>query len=155
MPGKLLRIIVLAVGMFVVVAAVRADYAGSILKDSVKDGLELSSTPLKATGYSPYAGKNFPTRVLWGDTHLHTKLSLDARAFGATVGPEEAYRFARGEEITSSRGEPIKLSRPLDWLVVADHSDALGMAAIYKGSEFVGSPVAACGCIPPRDLISP
>jgi len=136
MPGKLLRIIVLAVGMFVVVAAVRADYAGSILKDAVKDGLELSNTPLKTTGYSPYAGKNFPTRVLWGDTHLHTRLSLDARAFGATVGPEDAYRFARGNEITSSHGEPIKLSRPLDWLVVADHSDALGaMDEVIAGNE--------------------
>ncbi|MCP4332891.1 MAG: DUF3604 domain-containing protein [Gammaproteobacteria bacterium] len=119
-----------------VVAAVRADYAGSILKDAVKDGLELSNTPLKATGYSPYAGKNFPTRVLWGDTHLHTKLSLDARAFGATVGPEDAYRFARGNEITTSHGEPIKLSRPLDWLVVADHSDALGaMDEVIAGNE--------------------
>lgn len=86
MPGKLLRRhIVLAVGLFVVVSAVRADYAGSILEESVKDGLELSNTPLKSKGYSPYAGKNFPTRVLWGDTHLHTKLSLDARAFGATL----------------------------------------------------------------------
>ena len=136
MPGKLLRIIVLAVGMFVVVTAVRADYAGSILKDAVKDGLELSNAPLKATGYSPYAGKNFPTRVLWGDTHLHTKLSLDARAFGATLGPEEAYRFARGDEVTSSHGEQIKLSRPLDWLVVADHSDALGaMDEVVAGNE--------------------
>ena len=122
--------------MFVVVTAVRADYAGSILKESVKDGLELSNTPLKATGYSPYAGKNFPTRVLWGDTHLHTKLSPDARAFGATLGPEDAYRFARGDEVTSSHGEQIKLSRPLDWLVVADHSDALGaMDEVIAGNE--------------------
>ena len=122
MPGKLLRILVLAVGLFVVVIGARADYAGSILKESVKDGLELSNTPLKSKGYSPYAGKNFPTRVLWGDTHLHTRLSLDARAFGATLGPEDAYRFACGEEITSSHGEQVKLSRPPDWLDVPDHS---------------------------------
>jgi hypothetical protein len=64
--------------------------------------------------------------VLWGDTHLHTSLSLDARAFGATIGPEEAYRLARGEVVTASHGERVKLSRPLDWLVVADHSDAMG-----------------------------
>ena len=72
--------------------------------------------------------------VLWGDTHLHTALSLDARAFGATLGLEEAYRFARGEEVTASHGERVKLSRPLDWLVVADHSDALGaMNKIIEG----------------------
>ena len=41
-------------------------------------------TAIKEPGYSPYAGRNFPTRVLWGDTHLHTNLSLDARAFGVT-----------------------------------------------------------------------
>ena len=90
---------------------------------------------IKEPGFSPYAGRNFPTRVLWGDTHLHTKLSLDARAFGVTLGPEEAYRLARGEEIKSSHGERVKLSRPLDWLVVADHSDALGtMDEIVKGN---------------------
>ena len=81
----------------------------------------------KAPGYSPYAGRKFPTRVFWGDTHLHTSNSFDARAFGVTLGPEEAYRFARGEEVTSSHGERVKLSRPLDWLVIADHSDQLGI----------------------------
>jgi len=112
-----------------------ADYAGSILgnKEDVKKGLD--KKPLKGAGYSPYAGKNYPTKVLWGDTHLHTNLSLDARAFGVTLGPEQAYRFARGEEITTSHGEPIKLSRPLDWLVVSDHSDAMGaMDEVVKGN---------------------
>ncbi|MCA0931660.1 DUF3604 domain-containing protein [Lutimonas saemankumensis] len=85
-------------------------------------------------GYSPYAGRYFPTQVFWGDTHLHTSNSLDARAFGTVLGPEEAYRLARGEEITATHGEKIKLSRPLDWLVVADHSDGMGaMNEIIKG----------------------
>ena len=88
----------------------------------------------KKPGYSPYAGRNFPTMVLWGDTHLHTSLSLDARAFGVTLGPEEAYRFARGEEVTTSHGERVKLSRPLNWLVISDHSDGMGaMNEIIKG----------------------
>ncbi|MEE9533083.1 MAG: DUF3604 domain-containing protein, partial [Acidimicrobiia bacterium] len=90
---------------------------------------------LKAPGYSPYAGRTFPTRVYWGDTHLHTNLSLDARAFGVTLGPEEAYRFARGEEVTSTHGERLQLSRPLDWLVIADHSDGVGaMNEIMAGN---------------------
>ncbi len=76
--------------------------------------------------FSPYAGRNFPTRVLWGDTHLHTSYSFDAGAFGARLSPEDAYRFARGEELTSSTGLRVKLSRPLDFLVVADHSDNMG-----------------------------
>ena len=115
-----------------------ADYVGSILgsKEDVKSGIEArGKKSLKKAGYSPYSGKNYPTKVLWGDTHLHTNLSLDARAFGVTLGPEQAYRLARGEEITSSHGERIKLSRPLDWLVVADHSDALGaMDEVVKGN---------------------
>ncbi|MHC4711896.1 MAG: DUF3604 domain-containing protein [Planctomycetota bacterium] len=90
---------------------------------------------VKAPGYSPYAGRKFPTKILWGDTHLHTSLSLDARAFGVTLGPEEAFRFARGEEITTSHGERVKLLRPLDWLVVSDHSDGMGtMNEIIEGN---------------------
>ena len=76
--------------------------------------------------YSPYAGRNFPTAVYWGDTHLHTGMSMDAGAFGARLTPEDAYQFARGEELTSSTGLQVKLSRPLDFLVVADHSDNMG-----------------------------
>jgi hypothetical protein len=76
--------------------------------------------------YSPYAGRSFPTRVYWGDTHLHTDLSFDAGAAGARLGPSDAYRFAKGEEVTSSSGQRVKLSRPLDFLVVADHSDNMG-----------------------------
>jgi hypothetical protein len=76
--------------------------------------------------FSPYAGRNFPTEVYWGDTHLHTGLSMDAGAFGARLTPADAYRFARGEELTSSTGLQVKLSRPLDFLVVADHSDNMG-----------------------------
>ena len=86
--------------------------------------------------YSPYAGRNFPTRPLFGDTHLHTSFSMDAGAFGARVGPRDAYRLARGEEITSSSGQPVKLSRPLDWLVVADHSDNMG----FFPDLFAGKP---------------
>jgi Protein of unknown function (DUF3604) len=85
--------------------------------------------------YSPYAQRSFPGQVFWGDTHLHTRLSADAGLFGNTLGLEEAYRFARGEEVTASSNQPVKLSRPLDWLVIADHSDAMGFAEdIAKGA---------------------
>ena len=77
--------------------------------------------------YSPYAGNTFPERPLWGDTHLHTSLSFDAGAFGNRLGPRAAYRFARGEEIISTIGQPLRLARPLDWLAITDHSDGMGL----------------------------
>lgn len=76
--------------------------------------------------YSPYAGRNFPVRPFFGDTHLHTGFSMDAGAFGARLTPRDAYVFAKGNEIKSNTGQPVKLSRPLDFLVVADHSDGMG-----------------------------
>ena len=81
----------------------------------------------KKRSYSPYAGLSFPTRPLWGDTHLHTGLSMDAGAFGNRLGLDEAYRFAKGEEIVASGGQRVRLSRPLDWLAVTDHSDNMGL----------------------------
>jgi Protein of unknown function (DUF3604) len=93
------------------------------------------ATAYAPPSYSPYAGRNFPTKPLWGDTHLHTSLSLDARAAGVILTPEDAYRFARGEEVTSSGGLKIKLGQPLDFLVVTDHSDAMGaMNEIVAGN---------------------
>jgi hypothetical protein len=132
---KVLRMFSAVLATFLMIIAfalpVLADSVGAIKadKEAVKAGI-------KKPGYSPYAGRNFPTRVLWGDTHLHTSLSLDARAFGTTLGPEEAYRFARGEEVTSSHGERVKLAQPLDWLVIADHSDGMGtMNEIIAGNS--------------------
>ena len=104
---------------------------GDIGTVDLKEGEKLFKKP----GFSPYAGRNYPTVVYWGDTHLHTSMSLDARAGGNTLGPEEALRFARGGEVVAATGEPARLSRPLDWLVVADHSDAMGtMNEIAKGN---------------------
>ena len=85
--------------------------------------------------YSPYAQRSFPSEVYWGETHLHTGLSLDAGLFGNTTGHETAYRLARGEEVTASSGQPVKLSRPLDFLVITDHSDMMGIATdIQRGA---------------------
>ncbi len=105
-----------------VIALLLASFASAQIKPSEESLSDLY--PGKA--YSPYAERAFPNQPLWGDTHLHTELSVDAGLFGARIGVEEAYRFARGEQVTSSSGQPVKLSRPLDWLVVADHSDCLG-----------------------------
>ncbi len=77
--------------------------------------------------YSPYAKRSFPSNVFWGDTHLHTGFSMDAGLFGNTTGHDTAYKFARGEEVTSATGQAVKLARPLDWMVLTDHSDGMGL----------------------------
>jgi hypothetical protein len=88
--------------------------------------------------YSPYAQRSFPSRVLWGDSHLHTANSADASLFGNTLGLDEAYRAARGEEVTSATGLPFKLGRPLDWIVIADHAEYLGFGpAVRNGAPSI------------------
>jgi hypothetical protein len=96
--------------------------------------------PEKEKLYSPYveraqAGSNFAEGVYWGDTHLHTGYSTDAGMIGTTLTPEDAYRFARGEEVTSSTGQRARLVRPLDFLVVADHAENLGLAPMIAESN--------------------
>jgi hypothetical protein len=78
--------------------------------------------------YSPYPEKHYPNRVFFGDTHLHTSYSTDAGMIGNRLGPAEAYRFARGETVISSTGLAVRLQRPLDFLVVSDHAENLGLA---------------------------
>jgi hypothetical protein len=96
--------------------------------DMGKPNTEVLKGIYTGSTYSPYAQRSFPSRVYWGETHLHTGVSLDAGLFGCILGHEDAYRFARGEEVKSSIGLPVKLSRPLDWIVITDHSDMMGIA---------------------------
>jgi hypothetical protein len=77
--------------------------------------------------YSPYLEESHPNQVFFGDTHLHTAYSADAGLVGATLNPDDAYRFAKGEEVISSQGLPARLQRPLDFLVVTDHAENLGL----------------------------
>jgi len=97
---------------------------------------DLLSNSYTGKVYSPYARRGIPERPLWGDSHLHTSLSMDAGLFGNRLSPADAYRFARGEEVVSSTGQAVRLSRPLDWLVVADHSDGMG----FFGDIAAGKP---------------
>jgi len=85
--------------------------------------------------YSPYLDRGYPDRVYFGDTHLHTAYSTDAGMFGTRLGPDEAYRFALGEEVVSSEGVRARLQRPLDFLVIADHSENLGLAPMIAESN--------------------
>jgi hypothetical protein len=85
--------------------------------------------------YSPYVGDHFPNRVYFGDTHLHTSWSVDAGMIGATLGPDAAYRVSRGETVTAHGGFKVKLVRPLDFVVVADHAENLGLADFIRRSD--------------------
>ncbi|TDJ33634.1 MAG: DUF3604 domain-containing protein [Gammaproteobacteria bacterium] len=105
--------------------------AGLLLASSVfaQDAVPTADDVARVHGkqaFSPYAGRSYPTRVLFGDTHLHTAVSVDAGTMNR-LGQEEAFRFARGEEVTSTGGLRAKLSRPLDWLVIADHAEMYGL----------------------------
>jgi hypothetical protein len=75
-----------------------------------------------ATDYSPHVDADYPKRVYWGDTHLHSSFSSDAGMFGNNLGPEAAYQFARGELVTASNDQKACLVAPLDFLVVSDHA---------------------------------
>ena len=80
------------------------------------------------TFYSPYVGRDYPSNVYFGDTHLHTSISLDGFGDGnTTVGPNEAYRWAKGEEVAADDGMLTRISRPLDFMMVADHAEYLGL----------------------------
>lgn len=107
-----------------------------------------ATTPTAKAEYSPHLdGDHSPApddgmRPYFGDTHLHTSYSTDAGMVGANVGPEDAYRFARGDEVKSNAGWRVRLQRPLDFLVIADHAENLGLAPMIAESnpELLSSP---------------
>jgi hypothetical protein len=73
------------------------------------------------------------TELFWGDTHVHSSYSLDANLFNNfSLGPEVAYRFAKGERVKTDAGATAKLDRPLDFLVVSDHAEYLGIFSMIR-----------------------
>jgi hypothetical protein len=85
--------------------------------------------------YSPYAGRNYPDEVLFGDMHFHTDLSFDAGLIGTRLDVDAGYRFARGEKLISNSGQPVQLIRPLDYLVITDHAEFMGLASMIRESS--------------------
>tara|TARA_B100000446_G_scaffold74809_2_gene70638 strand:+ start:26815 stop:27528 length:714 start_codon:yes stop_codon:yes gene_type:complete len=85
--------------------------------------------------YSPYVDQHHPMNVYFGDTHLHTAWSSDVGMVGASLGPDVAYRAARGERVNTHLGWQFKLVRPLDFIVVADHAENLGLADYIRRSD--------------------
>ncbi len=85
--------------------------------------------------YSPYVDDHFPNRVLFGDTHLHSSWSADSGMAGGVLDQDAGYRVSRGEEVTSALGWRVKLIRPLDFVVMADHAENLGLADFIRRSD--------------------
>lgn len=109
--------------------AARTKRAGGWIAGAVALAMAACSGPSQeqsGNGENTIELAEFPDRPYWGDTHLHTDNSIDAFGFGVRLGPEDALKFARGEEVTATTGAQVKLARPLDFLVISDHSDGLG-----------------------------
>jgi hypothetical protein len=111
--------------------------SGTVLAQEYHQTKESVAGNLAKKEFSPYVGRTFPPRPLWGDQHLHTIISVDAGTL-CRLTQEDAYRFARGEEVTSTTGVRAKLSRPLDWLVISDHAEMYGlMPALLEGDPVI------------------
>jgi hypothetical protein len=112
-------------------------YEVSVTADDLKIGekaVEVKSDRV----YSPYVGRDYPDQVLFGDMHFHTDLSFDAGLVGTSLDAHDGFKVARGEKVISNSGQPIQLIRPLDFLVITDHAELLGLApAIHESSPIL------------------
>ena len=89
----------------------------------------------KTEDYSPYINRSYPDQVLFGDSHFHTNVSFDAGLIGTSLDVHAGYRFARGEKVLSNTGQPVQLIRPLDFLVITDHAEFMGLAPMIQSSD--------------------
>ena len=116
-------------------------------KEAPHSAPAVEQTPPKtqdARPYSPYVRPSYPIEVYWGETHLHSANSTDAVGAGNRLGPEETMRFARGEEVISSSGQPARLGRPLDFVVLTDHAEGLGIGVeLLRGNPTLMADAAA------------
>ncbi len=119
------------------IAGVAAFLAGALAPgqlaayDSRIDAEEVSDERV----YSPYAGRTYPDKVLFGDMHFHTELSFDAGLIGTRLGVADGYRFARGDEVISNTGQSVQLIRPLDFLAITDHAEMIGLAPALTNAD--------------------
>lgn len=126
-------------GLRIVYASILASLAvifGASLSGASPHDMEVTPELLaEKPTYSPYTGRAYPDQVLFGDSHFHTNLSFDAGLVGTRLTAHEGYRFARGEEVISNTGQPVQLIRPLDFLVITDHAEFIGLAPMIKDSD--------------------
>ena len=102
---------------------------------TIEDFQEVEVSSQEKRVYSPFAGRDYPNQVLFGDMHFHTDLSFDAGLIGTRLDVDDGYRFARGEKVISNTGQPVQLVRPLDYLVITDHAEFMGLAPMIRESD--------------------
>ncbi len=133
--GKFVNRLIPVLSSFFVLAAFGLSMVASPAFASPQEMVVTKEDFAEKKVYSPYAGRNYPDQVLFGDTHFHTNLSFDAGLVGTTLGVDEGYRFARGEKVISNTGQPVQLVRPLDFLVITDHAELIGLAPMIHESN--------------------
>ncbi|MCH7891787.1 MAG: DUF3604 domain-containing protein [Gemmatimonadetes bacterium] len=135
MPVLLDRLLAVLGCIAILAACVGPAFASPQEMVVTQEDFETKSFPKRQRVYSPYVGRNYPDRVFFGDTHFHTNLSVDAGLVGTTLDVDQGYRIARGEKVISNTGQPVQLIRPLDFLVITDHAEMIGLALMIQESN--------------------
>jgi hypothetical protein len=109
---------------------------------ALQDNSVLTLPAPQAAIYLP--SPNPDMNLYWGELHLHTAESFDATLFGNTLGIEDAYRFAKGEPLSTAGGEVMQLSRPLDFVAITDHAEGFGTRTHCDSPDLSLGERAAC-----------
>ena len=122
-------------GLPAVLAGRRDAGRRGVLRSCVRVGMA-SASALVALAVNGDGVHEHPANLYWGDTHLHSSWSADAGSYGnRLLAPDQAYRFARGEAVVAHNGERVRLRRPLDFLMVSDHAEYLGLYPLLEASD--------------------
>lgn len=111
---------------------------GGCIDEEPTDDIPFSSArdvPRIATDADPPAP--YQRQVFFGDLHIHSSWSIDAYATGVRSGPDDAYRYAKGESISHISGNAIQLAGPpLDFMALTDHAEYLGVIAATSNPDY-------------------
>ena len=125
--------VILAVGLIFLWFAVGEDFYRMYQQTSLQSAPEdlalqddalVPIPPQEPQVLQPY---NSEKNVYWGDLHVHTEASFDAKLFGTNLTVEDAYRFSKGETLDNAAGERMQLVRPLDFVAITDHAEGFGI----------------------------
>ena len=134
----------LLVSVLVLVGFSVASILGSARRaafDPWKRSITAASATAKAAPRASCDSRSPLRQAFFGDLHVHTRFSYDSAGRGVTLRPDDAYRFATGEAVglppfdNSGAGRSVRIDRPLDFAMVADHSEWLGETGLCMSSD--------------------
>ena len=108
---------------FLASSCLLAACSGTVYDDATSGDTSTGSAPVAVAPIASPSERN----ACFGDLHVHTRNSYDAFVFGTRADPDAAYEFAKGNAIAHPAGFELQLDRPLDFQMVADHANYLGM----------------------------